>query len=96
MLPGFLDLRGILILQKLESKFGEELRGRKGFDTKLKHYVIFRPIPDDVPYIQMRALGTLAGSFVVPLGYLTIRDAGHSRIAAILTALAICFGKSNR
>lgn len=40
----------------------------------------------------MRMFGTLAGSLLVPLGYLTIRDAGHSRIAATLTALAICFG----
>jgi hypothetical protein len=55
--------------------------------------VMFRDIPENVPYIQMRALGTLAGSFVVPLAYLTIRDAGHSKIAAILAALAICFGK---
>lgn len=41
----------------------------------------------------MRALGALFGALVVLLSYLTIRDAGHSRIAATLTALAICFGK---
>lgn len=49
-------------------------------------------IPDSVPYFQMRALGALLGALLVPLSYLTIRDAGHSRIAATLTALAICFG----
>ncbi|CAO3634459.1 unnamed protein product [Mucor hiemalis] len=39
----------------------------------------------------MRALGALLGALIVPLSYSTIRDAGHSRIAATLTALAICF-----
>jgi dolichyl-phosphate-mannose-protein mannosyltransferase len=40
----------------------------------------------------MRGLGALMGALIVPLAYLTIRDAGHSRMAATLTALAICFG----
>lgn len=40
----------------------------------------------------MRMLGTLLGSLLIPLAYLTIRDAGHSKIAATITALAICFG----
>jgi dolichyl-phosphate-mannose-protein mannosyltransferase len=43
----------------------------------------------------MRAFGALLGTLVVPLAYLTIRDAGHSNIAAIITAFAICFGKLN-
>lgn len=49
-------------------------------------------MPETVPYVQMRAFGTLLGALLVPISYLTVRDAGHSKIAATLTALAICFG----
>lgn len=52
--------------------------------------------PSSVPYITIRAVGTLLGCFVVPLAYLTIRNAGHSIIAATITALAICFGNTNQ
>jgi dolichyl-phosphate-mannose-protein mannosyltransferase len=43
----------------------------------------------------MRTLGGLFGAGVVPLAYLTIRNAGHSKTAASLSALAILFGKTN-
>lgn len=59
------------------------------FDTK-SYYSVY---PEDVPYVQMRAFGALLGALVIPLAYLTIRDAGHSKTAAIITALALCFGK---
>lgn len=41
----------------------------------------------------MRALGAFFGAAIVPLAYLTLRNAGHSKTAASLSALAICFGK---
>lgn len=43
----------------------------------------------------MRSFGALFGTLVVPLAYLTIRDGGHSQLAAILAALSICFGNNN-
>lgn len=52
--------------------------------------------PPSMPYTAVRALGTLLGCLVVPLAYLTIRNAGHSRIAGAITALAICFGNTNQ
>ncbi|KAL9555128.1 hypothetical protein MBANPS3_002493 [Mucor bainieri] len=47
--------------------------------------------PSSVPYTTIRALGALLGCLVVPLAYLTIRNAGHARLAGAITALAICF-----
>lgn len=52
--------------------------------------------PSSVPYTTIRGLGALLGCLVVPLAYLTIRNAGHSRIAGAITALAICFGNTNQ
>ncbi|CEP16196.1 hypothetical protein [Parasitella parasitica] len=46
--------------------------------------------PSSVPYATIRAFGALLGCLVVPLAFLTIRNAGHSRVAATITALAIC------
>jgi dolichyl-phosphate-mannose-protein mannosyltransferase len=46
-----------------------------------------------IPYVQMRSFGAILSAAVVPLGYLTLRDAGHSFTAAIIASLAICFGK---
>ncbi|KAI7894443.1 Dolichyl-phosphate-mannose-protein mannosyltransferase-domain-containing protein [Mucor mucedo] len=62
-----------------------------GFKGDFDFAEIGNVIPENVPYVQMRAFGALFGALIVPLSYLTIRDAGHSKIAATLTALAICF-----
>ncbi|KAI8987798.1 Dolichyl-phosphate-mannose-protein mannosyltransferase-domain-containing protein [Mycotypha africana] len=48
-------------------------------------------IPKDVPYTAMRGFGAFLGSMIIPLSYLTLRTAGHSRTAAIFTALTLCF-----
>ncbi|KAI8636599.1 Dolichyl-phosphate-mannose-protein mannosyltransferase-domain-containing protein [Parasitella parasitica] len=47
--------------------------------------------PSAFPYATVRGFGALLGCLVVPLAYLTIRNAGHSIFAAAITALAICF-----
>ncbi|KAI7907634.1 Dolichyl-phosphate-mannose-protein mannosyltransferase-domain-containing protein [Cokeromyces recurvatus] len=62
-----------------------------GYDGEFDFSEVGSKYPKDVPYVQMRALGALLGSLVVPLAYFTIRNAGHSNVAAIITALAICF-----
>jgi dolichyl-phosphate-mannose-protein mannosyltransferase len=43
----------------------------------------------------MRALGAFFGTLVVPIAYMTIRDCGHSNLAALIAALSLCFGKNN-
>ncbi|KAI9474067.1 MAG: Dolichyl-phosphate-mannose-protein mannosyltransferase-domain-containing protein [Benjaminiella poitrasii] len=62
-----------------------------GFDGEFNFFGVGSQYPKDVPYVQMRALGALLSSFTVPLAYLTIRNAGHSKIAGVIAALAICF-----
>ncbi|CAO3703477.1 unnamed protein product [Rhizopus stolonifer] len=62
-----------------------------GFDGGFEFTTIGMDIPDNVPYVQMRSFGALFGTLVVPLAYLTIRDGGHSHLAAIVAALSICF-----
>ncbi|KAK4519221.1 uncharacterized protein ATC70_009453 [Mucor velutinosus] len=63
-----------------------------GYNGQFDFKEIGSEYPSSVPYTTIRALGTLLGCLVVPLAYLTIRNAGHSRIAGTMTALAICFG----
>lgn len=67
-----------------------------GFDSsKFQFAEIGQEYTSSVPFTQMRALGALFGAAVVPLAYLTVRNAGHSKTAASLSALAICFGINN-
>ncbi|GAN05732.1 glycosyltransferase family 39 protein [Mucor ambiguus] len=62
-----------------------------GYNGQFDFKEIGSEYPSSVPYTTIRAVGTLLGCLVVPLAYLTIRNAGHSRIAGATTALAICF-----
>ncbi|OAD69214.1 glycosyltransferase family 39 protein, partial [Phycomyces blakesleeanus NRRL 1555(-)] len=49
---------------------------------------------DTVPYVAMRSASALLGLLMVPMAYLTIRDGGHSMLAAVLAALIVCFENS--
>ncbi|KAF1804918.1 hypothetical protein FB192DRAFT_1276162 [Mucor lusitanicus] len=62
-----------------------------GYNGQFDFKEIGSEYPSSVPYTTIRGLGALLGCLVVPLAYLTIRNAGHSRIAGAITALAICF-----
>ncbi|KAL9554762.1 hypothetical protein PS6_003220 [Mucor atramentarius] len=62
-----------------------------GYNGQFNFKEIGSEYPSSMPYTAVRALGSLLGCLVVPLAYLTIRNAGHSRIAGAITALAICF-----
>lgn len=80
-----------LNLKKLECNIAPRQKKIRG-KVMLK-LIICREYPDTVPFVQMRAFGALFGALVIPLAYLTIRGCGHSNMAAIAAAIAICFGK---
>ncbi|KAG0759880.1 hypothetical protein G6F62_004702 [Rhizopus arrhizus] len=62
-----------------------------GFDGDFDFTSIGMEYPENVPYVQMRALGAFFGTLVVPIAYMTIRDCGHSNLAALIAALSLCF-----
>ncbi|PWN21294.1 hypothetical protein BCV69DRAFT_282030 [Microstroma glucosiphilum] len=47
--------------------------------------------PAGVPYIKMRALPALLGTAKTPLVYMIMRETGHARIAALLSAGLVLF-----
>ncbi|KAG1233350.1 hypothetical protein G6F68_003622 [Rhizopus microsporus] len=62
-----------------------------GFNGSFEFEEIGMEYPNTVPFVQMRTFGALFGALVIPLAYLTIRGCGHSNMAAIAAAIAICF-----
>jgi hypothetical protein len=81
LLLGFLDSTAPLLFQKLEGIVCILQ------PQNLKHIVRNQ----HGPYVSLRVFGAFVGSCIVPLAYLTMRQ-GHSKIAALICSLALCFG----
>ncbi|KAI9019294.1 Dolichyl-phosphate-mannose-protein mannosyltransferase-domain-containing protein [Phycomyces nitens] len=65
-----------------------------GYNGEFDFTTIGNVYDDTVPYVAMRAASALMGLLMVPMAYLTIRDGGHSVLAAILAALLVLFENS--
>ncbi|OZJ06225.1 hypothetical protein BZG36_00764 [Bifiguratus adelaidae] len=76
-------------LAKLYIAFVAKLAGFNGefdFEKIGKDY-----LADKVPYVIMRWATAMAGVLVAPIGYMTLRSAGHSMAAALVAAMCITF-----
>ncbi|KAI8072409.1 Dolichyl-phosphate-mannose-protein mannosyltransferase-domain-containing protein [Gongronella butleri] len=63
--------------------------GQFGFETIGKSYV-----DSGVPFVQMRAVSGFLGACLVPMAFITLRDGGHSMLAALLASLVVLFENS--
>ena len=49
---------------------------------------------EKVPYVPIRLFCATFGVLTIPIAYLTIRAAGFSKLAGVMTAIIVCFGRA--